>query len=181
MTGHAARGLAAAGITCTAILLPAAILTSAGSAATAGSSASAMMPTRPVIVYVANHNSWTVTPMRAAASKAGKAIKVGHFPLAIAITPNGKTAYVADFGSGTVSPIRTATDTVGKAITVADGKGFNPDTIAITPNGQKAYAPARIQCGPCLRPEPSACRMSGWWRQDQPGPSTRAISARIRV
>jgi hypothetical protein len=90
---------------------------------------------RPVIVYVANYNSWTVTPIRAAANKAGKAIKVGHFPLA----------------------------------------------IAITPNGQKACASAHMQCGPCLRPVPSACRVSGWWRQAQPGPSTRAISARIRV
>jgi DNA-binding beta-propeller fold protein YncE len=41
-----------------------------------------------------------VTPISTATNKAGKAIKVGESPVAIAITPNGKTAYVASTGSG---------------------------------------------------------------------------------
>ncbi len=49
--------------------------------------------------------SGTVTPITTATGKAGKAINVGSFPWAIAVTPNGKTAYVANSGSGTVTPI----------------------------------------------------------------------------
>ena len=37
-----------------------------------------------------------MTPIRTATNKAGKAIKVGGRPVAIAITPNGKTAYVVN-------------------------------------------------------------------------------------
>ena len=59
---------------------------------------------------VNDDNSGTVTPIRTATNKAGKAIKVGSGPKAIAITPNGKTAYVASTGSDTVTPIRTATN-----------------------------------------------------------------------
>ena len=48
--------------------------------------------------------------------------------VAIAITPNGKTAYVLSIG-GTVTPIRTATNTASTPIKV----GRDPDAIAITP------------------------------------------------
>jgi YVTN family beta-propeller protein len=70
-----------------------------------------------------------VTPIRTATNTALKAIKVGSFPFAIAITPDGKTAYVANADSGTVTPIRTATRKPGKAIKV----GTDPSAIAITP------------------------------------------------
>jgi YVTN family beta-propeller protein len=73
--------------------------------------------------------SGTVTPITTATDKAGKAINVGSFPWAIAVTPNGKTAYVANSGSGTVTPIGTATNTAGKVINV----GAAPVSIAITP------------------------------------------------
>jgi YVTN family beta-propeller protein len=43
-------------------------------------------------VYVANAGSGTVTPIAIADNRAGPAIKVGDNPLAIAITPDGKTA-----------------------------------------------------------------------------------------
>src|ERR1019366_5625723 len=91
-----------------------------------------------------NSRSDTVTPIRTATNKAGKAIAVGSFPFSIAITPNGKTAYVANYGSGdgpsaTVTPIRTAINKAGKAITVG-GYGSFPGDIAITPNGKTAYA-----------------------------------------
>jgi len=65
-----------------------------------------------VTVYVANDGSGTVTPIRAATNTAGPAIKVGGHPLAIAITPNGKTAYVTS--DTTVTPVNTATGAVGK-------------------------------------------------------------------
>ena len=70
-----------------------------------------------------------MTPIQTATNKAGKAIKVGNRPGAIAITPDGKTAYVANHDSGTVTPIRTATNTALKAIKV----GSDPTAIAITP------------------------------------------------
>jgi len=82
----------------------------------------------------------TVTPIRTATNTALKAIKVGNFPDAIVITPNGKTAYVSNGGNGaapgnTVTPIDTATNTALKAIKVGSGA----DAIAITPNGKTAY------------------------------------------
>jgi YVTN family beta-propeller protein len=69
-----------------------------------------------------------VTPIRTATNTAGKPIKVGAGPLAIAITPDGKTAYVANFGSASVTPIRIATNTVGNDIKV----GSAPVAIVIT-------------------------------------------------
>ena len=81
---------------------------------------------RPVTAYVVNGSSGTVTPIRNATKTAGKAIKVGSLPDAIAITPDGKTVYVANGGdamrtSDTVTPIDTATNKVGKAINVGTG------------------------------------------------------------
>ena len=50
-------------------------------------------------------------------------------PVAIAITPDGKTAYVANNASGTVTPLNTATNTALTPIVVGSG----PCQIAITP------------------------------------------------
>ncbi len=137
LTSQAARRIAAAAITCTAILLPAAALASPGPAASVGSPAARPSPTHPVTVYVVNSGGpqisdpGTVTPIPARTDTAGKAIKVGLGPRAIAITPDGKTAYVAS-NSGVI-PISTATNTAGKPIKGLDGP------IAITPNGKTAY------------------------------------------
>jgi YVTN family beta-propeller protein len=49
--------------------------------------------------------------------------------VAIAITPDGKTAYLVNSESGTVTPIRVATNTALPPVKVG---GF-PDAIAITP------------------------------------------------
>ncbi len=59
--------------------------------------------------YVVNSSSGTVTPIRTATNKAGRAINVKRYPYAIAITPNGKTAYVTNTLLNTVTPIQTAT------------------------------------------------------------------------
>ncbi len=77
-----------------------------------------------------------VTPIRIATNTPEKADqrREGH-PIAIAITPDGKTAYVANSGSDTVTPISTATNKAGKAITI----GKDPAYIAITPDGKTAY------------------------------------------
>lgn len=81
------------------------------------------------IVYVANLNSATVTPITTATNTPGRPIKVGKGSWAIALTPDGKTAYVVSYVPGTVTPISTATNTPGRPIKV--GKG--PFAIAITP------------------------------------------------
>ena len=54
--------------------------------------------------------------------------------MALAITPDGRTAYVANYyppgrGPGTVTPIRIATNTVLKPVKTSGG----PYAIAITP------------------------------------------------
>ena len=79
--------------------------------------------------------SGTVTPINTVTNTAGPQIRVGNLPVAIGITPNGKTAYVLNQGSDTVTPINTATNTAGAPIPV----GFDPVAIAITPNGKTAY------------------------------------------
>lgn len=68
-----------------------------------------------------------VTPITTATGTAEKPIKVGCRPLAIALTPDGKTVYVAS-ESGAVTPIATATDRPGKPIKVE-----GPEEIVIGP------------------------------------------------
>jgi YVTN family beta-propeller protein len=76
-----------------------------------------------------------VTPIGTATNTAGPPITVGAGPVAIAITPDSKTAYVANFNSDTVTPIATATNTAGPPIAA----GAGPNAIAITPDGATAY------------------------------------------
>ena len=79
-----------------------AALTSSGVATATGAAAASGCGPRPahrVTAYVVNSQSNTVTPIQVATNTAGKAIKVGVSPFAIAITPNGKTAYVDNYYS----------------------------------------------------------------------------------
>ena len=86
-------------------------------------------------VYVVHQSARVVTPISTITNMAGKPVRVGSGPIAIAVTPDGKTAYVANTYSDTVTPITTATNTAGKPVKVGDG----PGRIAITPDGQTAY------------------------------------------
>jgi len=81
-----------------------------------------------------------VTPINTASNQALKAIRVGKGLLAVAITPDGKTAYIANPLSGTVTPISTATNKALKPITV----GSVPDAIVITPDGKTADCNKRL-------------------------------------
>ena len=68
----------------------------------------------------------TVTPIDTATNTPGEPIDVGNGPLAIAITPDGRTIYAANTedaerGSGTVTPIDTATNAAGPPIPVGNG------------------------------------------------------------
>jgi len=99
--------------------------------------------------YAASQSSSTVitvTPINLTASTAGKPINLGGKPeptnyygepLAIAITPDGKTAYLANGASSTVTPINLATNTPGKPINLGGKPGA--DAIAISPDGTTAY------------------------------------------
>jgi DNA-binding beta-propeller fold protein YncE len=85
------------------------------------------------VMYVAASSG--MTPVETGTNTAGKPIKIGAIPTAIAITPDGRTAYIADEHPATVTPVATATGTPGKPISIG---GF-PWAIAITPDGKTAY------------------------------------------
>jgi hyaluronoglucosaminidase len=108
--------------------------------------------------YIAN-DAWsgTVIPLRTRTGRLGPPIRVGHDPVAMAITPDGRTVYVANEHSGTVTPIRTAAGAALRPIRV----GRMPGAIAITPDGKTAYVtsettpavtPIRIATNTALRP-----------------------------
>jgi YVTN family beta-propeller protein len=68
-------------------------------------------------------------------SAVGAPIKVGTYPDAVAVTPNGDLALVANYTSNTVTPISLPS---GKALPSIDA-GSGPAGIAITPDGAMAY------------------------------------------
>ena len=107
-----------------------------GTQAPTGTRAAARALTAPrhPTAFVVNSGG-TVTPIGLTARQAGKPIKVGANPQAIAITPDGSTAFVANYGSNSVTPIRTVSRRAGAPIPV----GQQPWAIAITPNGKTAY------------------------------------------
>jgi YVTN family beta-propeller protein len=81
---------------------------------------------------VTNHSAYAVIPISTATGTAGKLVKVGWAPRAMAIAANGKTVYCVganSSGQGFVMPIGTATGTALKAIQV----GNSPTAIAIAP------------------------------------------------
>ncbi len=90
---------------------------------------------RQQTAFVVNSASDTVTPVNLVTRQAGKPIRVGADPRAIAITPGGRMAYVVNSASGTVTPIATGTRRAGAPIRV----GSDPQAIAIAPDGATAY------------------------------------------
>lgn len=83
----------------------------------------------------------SVTPIDTAANTVIKTIPVSANAIAVALTPDGKTAYVALNARcpgcrGSVIPVSTSTYRVGAAIKVAS---ILPATMAITPNGKTLY------------------------------------------
>jgi DNA-binding beta-propeller fold protein YncE len=85
-----------------------------------------------------------VIPISTATNTAGKPIKIGGFPraVAVAVTPDGKTAYVVSASARTtrVTPVATATNTAGKPISIGGiGRLTDETAIAITPDGRTAY------------------------------------------
>ena len=136
--GTAAPAPAAAATRTTATQTAATARQAAGTQARtpAGTRAAARALTAPrhPTAFVVNSGG-TVTPIGLTARRAGKPIKVGANPQAIAITPDGSTAFVANYGSNSVTPIRTVSRRAGAPIPV----GKQPWAIAITPDGRTAY------------------------------------------
>jgi YVTN family beta-propeller protein len=85
--------------------------------------------------FVVSAQAGTVTPIALGTHAAGRAIRVGRDPQAIALTPDDRTAFVVNSGSDTVTPIDTAARAARPAIAV----GHDPRAIAITPDGATAY------------------------------------------
>jgi YVTN family beta-propeller protein len=91
-------------------------------------------------VYIATQNSTfptvdgSVIPINVSTDTAGKRVRIGERPGAIAITPSGRTVYVAT--ENDVTAINTATDKVIKNIKA----GVAATAIFIPPGGATAYA-----------------------------------------
>jgi DNA-binding beta-propeller fold protein YncE len=68
-----------------------------------------------------------VTPIATATNTPGTPVKVGCIPLAVAITPDGRTMYVSS-EAGTVTPVATATDQTAKPVMIE-----SPQEIVIAP------------------------------------------------
>jgi YVTN family beta-propeller protein len=73
-----------AGVTAAAVTLS---LGAIGAVGAAAAPTAAARPTRVITAYVVNGDSGTMTPINTATNKAGRPIKVGLSPVAIAITP----------------------------------------------------------------------------------------------
>ena len=82
------------------------------------------------VALVANLDADSVTPVDLGTWRAGRAIPVGHQPVAVAVyapRPGTATAFVADFGSDAVTPINVASLQAGPAIVVGPG----PQAVAV--------------------------------------------------
>jgi len=76
-----------------------------------------------------------VTPVNISAGTVGRRIKAGKDAVAIAVTPDGKTAYVANFYSGTITPVDLTRGVAEPPIRA----GALPRAIVIAPDGRTAY------------------------------------------
>jgi len=95
-----------------------ALLGLTGVTAPAGAAGVAGTTLPPVTVYVASSISGTVTPIRVATNRPGRAINT-HGANTLTATPDGRTVYVGHVGPETVTPVQTATNRAGRPIKVA--------------------------------------------------------------
>jgi DNA-binding beta-propeller fold protein YncE len=101
------------------------------------------------IMALAVSGGSTVTPVDVATETAGTQVPVGKNPVALAITPDGRTLYVACGSAGTsvhgqsvfsdvVLPLDVATRAIGPQIEV--GQGADILSLAMTGDGRTLYA-----------------------------------------
>ena len=108
-----------------------ALLGLTGVTAPAGAAGVAGTGLPPVTVYVASSISGTVTPIRVATNRPGRAINT-HGANTLTATPDGRTVYVGELDG--LIPISTATDRPGKAI-----KFDNLAGMVVTPDSRTVY------------------------------------------
>jgi YVTN family beta-propeller protein len=85
--------------------------------------------------YITNKTDNTVTAINVANNTVIATIPVGHYPLGVTVSLDGKWAYITNYWSNSVSVINTATNTVTATIPV---KSY-PEGICVTPDGSKVY------------------------------------------
>ena len=78
------------------VALAASVLAAAGAVACGASAGASTGAARGAMAYVVSYGSGTVTPILLATNTPGHPIRVGKRPVAIAVTPDGKTAYVVN-------------------------------------------------------------------------------------
>jgi YVTN family beta-propeller protein len=78
---------------------------------------------------VTNFFSQNVSVINTVTNMVTATVKVGNFPLGVAVDPDGSKVYVANAGDATVSVIDTATNTVTTTVQV----GKRPVGVAVTP------------------------------------------------
>ena len=97
---------------------------------------------------VLNWGGISVTPIRlrtgragraGGAVRAGRSVRVGSYPFAVTVAPDGSAAYVANYGSDTVTPVIQASNGTWRAAPAVPA-GQAPDALAITPDGSTVLA-----------------------------------------
>jgi YVTN family beta-propeller protein len=88
------------------------------------------------MAYVARVNANSLVPVDLATKTPGTPIPTGTGPVAVALTPDGRTAYVVSSSSNDVTVIDTGTGTV---VTTIELIGERADTVAVSPDGKTAY------------------------------------------
>lgn len=108
-------------------------------------------PAHDVSQYTINQNTGRLTP------KSPATVPSGRGPVAIAVTPDGKSAYVVS-GPNTVWQynINPTTGALTPKLPATVATGPNPEPIAVTPNGKYAYVANCPRCSEKLRNSSSA-------------------------
>ncbi len=99
-------------------------------------SAPVYLGTAAGLVYVADFGTDSVSIIAPSNQSVIKTISVGHHPVAIASTPDGKKVYVANRDANSVSVISTIDNTVLTTIPVSG----SPVYLTSNPNGTAIYA-----------------------------------------
>jgi YVTN family beta-propeller protein len=86
-------------------------------------------------VYVANHQSGTVSSLEVATGNVAEILRLPGQAHGIAISPDGSDIYATDFTSGTVVVI----DASSKQVKATANVGPAPIRVAIAPDGRRAY------------------------------------------
>jgi len=111
------------------------VFTRAGARGRRGRDAADARRRRHATAFVVNSGSGSVAPVDLVTRKAGRRIRVGSKPVAIAVAHDGRTAFVVNSGSDSVTPVDLVRRRTGAPIEV----GADPEAIALTADGRTAF------------------------------------------